>query len=511
MKMDSSYESIARLLKRAADLKAQISTSQQGGPSNANQSTGWNELELLTPQSKGYDLAWQWQGIQGLTDTLQGQAELLKASKSGLSNVWKTILDDTTSKSGQKTKLYLASMHPMLVEALIRGDITRRLYEDDPLFSDAIHSAELDEWPGTYINILCRRQRPQGPQGGQHRPDNSHLSPWPGYGLCVSELEGVLQDCALYLRVGDPASDILAENVDSFFCEDKSARSETAERLNRRFLFSDRSVEVITEWIEAVRTQIMQPAGNHLAGRPMQRCFYEIGIGDHHHEYVDGSNYLFGLVESAVHRRCPDIFEVRAYQLHRILETDDQSLSEVELILLGRAHYTQCGLNVRHGGDQVRGFEKLPQDALERNLQRLRRDRRFEQSWQHDSEKFAAFVAACEAAGQLDNYRKEVQALEAEALVEASEEMEQASRAVDVDRAKKAVLEAIQKWLPDPRPETSGQGLTEVEETPSPVSRMALKVATKATSCERTCSIAEVDDDARPTKRPRQKSPSLEL
>lgn len=64
---------------------------------------------------------------------------------------------------------------------------------------------------------------------------------------------------------------------------------------------------------------------------------------------------------SVVHRRFPETIEVKAYELHRFLEAGDQSLSEMELTLLGGALYTDGGLNVRHGGSSEKTMAQLPQ------------------------------------------------------------------------------------------------------------------------------------------------------
>ncbi|ERF70268.1 hypothetical protein EPUS_09106 [Endocarpon pusillum Z07020] len=226
--MDSS-KSIAEVHDEAVALHARIGQRHQSTPLNVNQKAKWDELELLSRQSQEYDSAWRVQGIQGLSDALRNLAltEKQKRGSGSAPPVWTEILRDTLDRN-PRTKLYLAAMHPSLVEALIRGDITKRLYESDSQFEAVLHQyAELDDLPGTYINVLCRRKHMLG---GRTGPDGSSKSQWPGYSMSVPELKVVLQECGA--TVGD----------------DGAKRGATTKR---RFVDKPRSVQIITEWIDA--------------------------------------------------------------------------------------------------------------------------------------------------------------------------------------------------------------------------------------------------------------------
>lgn len=501
--------SIARLYDEAAALRADVIKQQESYRRPVDQKTQWSELELLSQQSNAYDSAWSVQGIQGLTDTLHDQAELAR-SRGALENAWKEILDDTRSASGMKTKLYLASMHPMLVEALIRGDITKRLYEDEA-FATAMTTAELDDGPGTYINILCRRKYMLG---GRQGLDGSNKSQWPGYGLSVPELKSVLQDCLDYVRWNDSTTHDLAAKIDDVVRDDSATKSITT---RRRFVDTGRSVTVIKDWVNAVRQQIVVPAEQHLPDQPLQRCFYEIGICDNckiqafDHQSLKLSNYLFSLVNSVVLRRFPGLFEIKAYQLHRILIAGDQNLSETELTLLGRALYTECGLNVRHGGSDKTKFANLPQKLFDQNAQTLTDQKMLQTSWEHDRKKRDAFAAAVKATSVLPKLEVECDALEAKTRAKADEMMDVASRVGKSVQARTAVLDAIQNYRRShPRasaPEVSSCEASLSEDSASFVSTEESMALTEATT---PASVDDVEEaPQRKRRRVRDCSPEL--
>lgn len=201
-----------------------------------------------------------------------------------------------------------------------------------------------------------------------------------------------------------------------------------------------------------MKKQIIVPAAKHVRGQPLQRCLYEIGIGNnckkraHDHQFVSRSNDLFRLVVSVVHRRFPSTFDIKAYQLHRYLEAGDQSISEMMLILLGRGLSTECGLNVRHGGALDTKMAQLPQILFDRLLQTLTNLNMFELSWEHDREKRKAFSAAIDAVIALPKLEQEATALEADGQAKAVEIMATVFRCVDAQEARSAVLDSIQEW-----------------------------------------------------------------
>lgn len=134
----------------------------------------------------------------------------MQDANGSVNNVWTEILRGT-SRSSPTIALYLASIHPMLVEALVQGGVIERLYKEEKMSDTLLGTAELDNGPGTYLNVLCRRKFVLRGRG----PKRSRPSLWPGYSLSVPELTLVLQDCTTYLRYHDGGTEELADDVDS--------------------------------------------------------------------------------------------------------------------------------------------------------------------------------------------------------------------------------------------------------------------------------------------------------
>lgn len=494
METPNLNEKLESLRVQAENCISRINALRQGGTVSANQNSQWSEDELLRGQARKYDLAWQMRGIGGLVDVLKEKArhEAAKQTLSQVATIWRTILHDIEQNKSEKTSVYLSSMHPSLVGALIRGDITKRMYENDPDFIQAIESAELDNEPGTYINIICRRKYFQPAQGGPRKE-----SSWPGYGLTLAELNVVLQDCESYLRVQDPATNDLAKKIDNLIEPPNDTRPQ------RRFLPSDRAMIVIKGWIKAVREQIITPAGKNLGGRPMQRCFSEIGIGHkcraraEDHKDLKGSNYLFGLVWSILSLRFPFMFELKALQLHRIMVPGDQSISEMELTLLGRAHYTDCGLNVQHGGGGDNRFAQVDQVHYERNAQRLLHDRRCEDSIAHDKQKRKAWLDSIESVNRLKTIEQEIKDAEDKALETAEEVRKFASGTLFFRRESQGLLDLLDRWQEShPAPAKEPAPLAANEDTSSQFEEEdAATVLATPTSGKRRRPMAEAEDD----------------
>ena len=210
-------------------------------------------------------------------------------------------------------------------------------------------------------------------------------------------------------------------------------------------------------------------------------------------------------------RRFPGLFETKAYQLHRILIAGDQNLSEIELTLLGRALYTECGLNVRHGGGDKTNFANLPQKLFDQNAQTLTDQKMLQSSWEHDRKKRDAFAASVKATSVLPKLKVEVDDLEAKTRAKADEMMDVVSRVGNSVQARTAVLDAIQNYRTShPRasaPEGSSCEVSLAEDSDSFVSTEESMALTEATT------PASVDDveEALQLRRRRVRDYSAEL
>lgn len=123
---------------------------------------------------------WQIKGIAGLVQGLRLLAEEQKPEV-GDASVGH-IESDLNVDAPPVLSYYLWNMHPLFLDRVLWGDLTRNLFsrsaKGDELRAVVSNHHTLDNFPGIYLNVYCRRE---------HTGQNAvSISPWAGYGLTIA-------------------------------------------------------------------------------------------------------------------------------------------------------------------------------------------------------------------------------------------------------------------------------------------------------------------------------------
>lgn len=133
---------------------------------------------------------------------------------------------------------------------------------------------------------------------------------------------------------------------------------------HRRYCPSNNAKKVLLEFVEQVK-RVWLEEGQKLYDRqpsdpqldiPMRRCFQEVGWGAdvfsraaQHPNHV-ATNYVIGLFHATVTRFYPGVFEMRQYQVLRVVRPEFASLSEYLISQIASSYWYEGGLNAELAG-----------------------------------------------------------------------------------------------------------------------------------------------------------------
>ncbi len=136
---------------------------------------------------------WQIEGVIGFVQSMRYLALSQKkiVGEASANHVWDDIKEDVPPV----LTYYMWNMHPLFLDGVLSGELTRNMYstKGDQLRSAVSRYHTLDNYPGIYLNIFCRKQYPSrgNTQGG--------ASPWAGFGFTPREYDRICEKIRLYL------------------------------------------------------------------------------------------------------------------------------------------------------------------------------------------------------------------------------------------------------------------------------------------------------------------------
>jgi hypothetical protein len=174
-------------------------------------------------------------------------------------------------------------MHPLFLDGVLSGDLTRRMYIPGAhghalrYATSAYHA--LDTYPGIYLNVYCRKEYPTS--GIQ-----VSASTWAGFGLTPEEYGRICEQVRLYL--GDSKASLDYGMMVDLLHNPTQDRDRPMSVMNtkrtdfsngqRRFTRSERAPEVVLEWVKPIEDNIspIWSKFGHL-DIPIPRCIMEVG------------------------------------------------------------------------------------------------------------------------------------------------------------------------------------------------------------------------------------------
>lgn len=297
---------------------------------------------------------WLTKGITGLISGLRSLAEDQKNVVGDASAGH--IEGDVNADVPPVLTYYLWSMHPLFLDGVLSGELTRKLYstEGHQLRSVVSRYHSLDNYPGIYLNVYSRKPYPAA--------ENTQVSasPWAGFGFTPREYEQICNKIRLYL--GESSDSVeYARHID---CVHNPTKDRDRE-LNwdnpngidyslgqRRYTRSMRGPEIILEWVEVIEINILllRDALGH-EDTPIARCITEVGWGRQcqqrasQHLIHDGTNSLFGVVTAVAEFEYPGQFATEQFQMARLKDGEDVAPMEVYCSMIASSYWFNGGAN----------------------------------------------------------------------------------------------------------------------------------------------------------------------
>lgn len=268
---------------------------------------------------------------------------------------WTRLIDDIDKGFQSRTLFYLCSLPPLLLPALIKGDLPSRMQDADFSRNVGPH-IEPKMRQGAYV-VYCARTAAQNATQGS--------VDFVGYGPSFKQMLTILAKMKLYTDVDDPESANMAKEIDSQFGEKKGLDYKKQRRYASGSLCIDMSSHVY--WIENYLYLNLHSADSLHKKDPndprlseyMLRCPVYVGLAGYVSERVtkhwnhstDGSATM-GLFCATTKWLYGDEFTIRNFSWHifKTVSNDDIGLDEIILSVLTSALPTEGGLNVAHCG-----------------------------------------------------------------------------------------------------------------------------------------------------------------
>lgn len=318
---------------------------------------------LLKEEQERMLVRWCLYGIHALPEYVADltRAQANQAGFSGAHSRHRHILDDCDDRNGG-SGLLLLTMPRDLVEAIIKGDVPYRV-DNDVRFRLLVEKyCRLRAVPGVYLNVIARRRF--NDETHEKRPNS-------GCGLSWKELKKVVERIEQeYLmpsvQIGVAEFQNLRETDQTFPMRGGTNKTRADYREGfRRYCPSDNARKVLLEFVGKVK-QIWLKDGQALFRRqpsdarldiPMRRCFQEVGWGadvfgraSQHPSHI-ATNYVNGLFHATITRLYPGVFEMRRYQVLRVVGQEYASLSECLISQLASSYWYLGGLNPTLAGN----------------------------------------------------------------------------------------------------------------------------------------------------------------
>jgi hypothetical protein len=364
-------------------------------------------VNLLSKYQRELSSAFRACGYEALRSELLNTAKI-QMERSPKTQSWPKLLEFGNSDSNEERdwlSLYLASMDRRFLQALIDGQIGRKMFEDKEFRYNVENVHKLKPTPQIYLNTFQRSEfsAVSTSQEFQALEDNE-VQKWAGWGVSPKELEKALSLMEAYLdhKSEDLKTQELAEGVDAMMVLAPALKlSEHAQNVGRKYLPSPPSVIVITDWVDKIRKRILQVALKEMEPEQLQEpfpwCFQEVGFGQHGaarglmNVFHDGTNYLFGLFTACLMKLYPRVFEIKAFAVMDVWKPEHADSCEILGSLCGGT-YGQgdwMGLNPSWaGGNSMNGKNGLLSEDLiphfERNQEDAGKSGVFEKNWDED-------------------------------------------------------------------------------------------------------------------------------
>jgi hypothetical protein len=272
---------------------------------------------------------------------------------------------------------YLYMMHPLFIDAILAGEVTKRRHESVGMKAAIARYHTLDNFPGVYVNILCRAEYPTSTKV------SVKAGQWAGYSLKPCELRIVCNGIRRYLEGGNDAADRYAARVDAVYGHmhdnDRPKSSTVPDGIDytagqRRYGRSEDARKTACLWVEGIEVRLAPLESDARRWKlPLQQCFQEVGWGRNcqsrasKHTTHDGTNSLFGLVTAIVLHEYAGVFAIEQYQMARLIKPEDAGLMEVYCSILASSYWFWGGLNpVLAGNVPMKGKTSAKDPRLER-------------------------------------------------------------------------------------------------------------------------------------------------
>lgn len=278
---------------------------------------------------------------------------------------WQYVLD-LYAQHRPAVRLMPLSMHPRIIEALIRGNLMYQFCNDGEFASSKQTSIEWTTKPGIYLNVLCRAEMSNIGNTQQYAKDPSKSLQHSGKGLSYKELLNVLDIVELYLGGSDGSSIKSASSIkqakkidgelDAPLKEDRVANIDYNQ--TRRYCKSQSQRRRIMVWVKSLRRYYQKRAlamigtpQEYLFDQLMRRALSEVGFGKNcrgrakEHLANSNTNYLFGLIQAILQAAYPGVFELQQVQVLKIIEPEHANLGEVLVSILASSYASMGGLN----------------------------------------------------------------------------------------------------------------------------------------------------------------------
>ena len=180
-----------------------------------------------------------------------------------------------------------------------------------------------------YVNTVSRRKY----VFADSKMKSKVHSPYHGYGLSPRELDEVCDVMSQYSQLS--SSDKLVTKVDLAFNMSIPDAGWPSHIAGRRWTPTNRSCEILSQWINHVRETVVEPCRTKMSSRqftePLPWCFQEVGFARgtlrrvHQHQVLASTTYMLGIFFSTVEYLFPETFVIESYGLIPLGEAEDSA------------------------------------------------------------------------------------------------------------------------------------------------------------------------------------------
>ena len=286
---------------------------------------------------------------------------------------WRRLIKDIDLGLESRALFYLCSVPPILIPALIKGDLPRQM--QDPEFRSKVSPhIEPRGTQGVYAVYLAR-------QGSQNSTQGDDASA--GYGPSLSELRRVIAAMKLYIDVDDPESEKMARDIDTQYGEKKGLDYRRQRRyasgvdrwdMSGHQYFID-TFEHLYLW--RANQYFEEDKNDPRLFEHLLRCFVYIGLSGRvldrvtrHWTHSGEESCMYGLFCATVSWLFGETYGVRhsSWQIFKTVANDDVGLEEILLSVITSALPADGGLNMTYCGGSLGNPNKKNQIIQARRL-----------------------------------------------------------------------------------------------------------------------------------------------